>query len=116
MVFSFSTSTAVFRDPGLYQLPHEGGGQGIVRLKADGALAGVVVLELVLVRFHRGRTHGVKGAVFRGCAKGHKHSVKTESGELVADALFGLRRCSPDGLSQFLKRGSLVIAQGCEVL
>ena len=25
-------------------------------------------------------------------------------------------RCSPDGRSKFLKRGSLVIAQGCEVL
>ena len=52
----------------------------------------------------------------RGRAEGHKHSVLTESGELVADALFSLRRCIPDGLSKFLERGSLVIAQGGEVL
>ena len=43
------SSTAVLRDSSLYQLAHKGGRQGFVRLKADGALAGVVALELFLV-------------------------------------------------------------------
>src|SRR5438093_10763604 len=96
-LFRFFTSTHVLRDPSLYQLPHKGNRQGLVRLKADGALAGVIVLELVLVGFHRRRTHEVEGTVVRGRAEGYKHSVLTESGELVADALFSLRRCGPDG-------------------
>ena len=52
----------------------------------------------------------------RGRAEGHKHTILTESGQLVADALFSLGRCSLDGPSKFLERGSLVIVQGCEVL
>jgi hypothetical protein len=52
-----------------------------------------------------------------GRAKGHERSaVKTETGQPVADALFRLRRYSPDGHSQFLERDSLVSAQGCKVL
>ena len=35
-----------------HQLPHQGDRQGTVRSKADGALAGVVGLEVVLVRLH----------------------------------------------------------------
>jgi predicted dienelactone hydrolase len=54
--------------------------------------------------------------VVRGRAEGHKHAVLTESGEPVADALFGLGRRGPDGLAQLLQRGALVSAQGCEVL
>src|SRR6266545_8305859 len=100
-------SPHVLRDPSLHQLPHKGNRQGLVRLKADGALAGVIVLELVLVGFHSGRTHEVEGAVVRGRAEGDEHSVLTESGELIADALFSLRRCSPDSLSKFFERGSL---------
>src|SRR5262245_30961296 len=106
----------VLRDPSFYQFPHKGSWQGLVRLKADGPLAGVVVFKLVLVSFNRSRTHEVEGAVVRGRAESDKHSVLTESGELVADTLFSLRRRSPDGLSKFLERGPIVIAQGCEVL
>src|SRR5206468_11779727 len=87
-----------------------------VRLEANGALAGVVVLELVLVGFHRGRAHEVEGAVPRRRAEAHQHSILTVSGDLVADALFSLRRGRPDGSSQSLERGSLVVAQGGEVL
>src|SRR5215831_21171595 len=81
VLFRFSKSPFVLRDPSLYQLPHKGVRQGLVRLKADGPLAGVVVLEFVLVSLHRGRTHEVEGAVVRCRAEGHKHSVLTESGE-----------------------------------
>ena len=46
----------------------------------------------------------------RGGAVGHKQlSVKTESGEFVADALFGFRRRGLDGPSaKFRARGSLL--------
>src|SRR5262249_41106133 len=113
---SFWTSTTVLRDPSFHQLPNKGGRQGVVRLKADGALAGVELLELVLMSFDRGGTHEVEGAVLRGRAETHKHPVLTESGDLVADALFSLRRRRPDGLSEFLERGSLVIGQCSEVV
>src|SRR5262245_17501116 len=106
----------VLRDPSLYQFPHKTAWQGLVRLKADGPLAGVVALKLVLVSFNRSRTHEVEGAVVRGRAESHKHSVLTERGKLVADTFFSLRRRSPDGLSKFLERGSLIIAQGRQVL
>src|SRR5437867_11485256 len=111
-----STSTAVLHDPSLHQLPHQGGRQGLVRLKADCALAGVVVLERVPVGFHCGRTHEVEGAVVGGRPEGHKHPVKTEGGKPVADALFSLWRRGPDGASKFLQRRSLVIAQCFKVL
>src|SRR5262249_42734186 len=101
---------------GLYQLPHEGGRQRFVRLEADGALAGVIVFELVLVGRHGGRTHEVEGAVVRGRAEGHQHAVLAERGKLVADALFRLGRLGSDGLSKLLERGSLVVRQGREVL
>jgi len=42
------TRSYVLRDPSLYQLPHQCGGQGTVHLETDGALAGVVGLEFVL--------------------------------------------------------------------
>src|SRR5260370_29538998 len=70
------------RNPELYQLPYQGRRQGPVRWKADGALAGVVVLELVLEGLYHS---GVEGAVVRGGTVSHKQlSLKTESGELVA--------------------------------
>jgi hypothetical protein len=85
-------------------------------VKADGAFAGVVGLELVFVGFHGQRT-GVQGAVIRGRAKGHKHlSVKKESGKLVADAFFGFGRHGLDGSPKRFESGSLVIAQRCKVL
>ncbi len=34
----------------------------------------------------------------------------------VAEALFNVRRCRPDGLSQLLQRVSLIIAQACQVV
>ena len=85
-------------------------------MKTDGALAGVVGLEFVLVSFH-GMSAWVEGAVARPRAKGHKQpSAKTEGRELVADALFSLGRRGLDGPSKFLKRSSLVVAQGFEIL
>jgi len=32
------------RDPGLYQLPHQGGRSGIIRLKTDGAFFSVMFM------------------------------------------------------------------------
>src|SRR5437899_976757 len=87
-----------------------------MRWKADGAFAGVVVLEFVLVGLRGGRTHEVKGAVVLGRAEADQHPVLTESANPVADALLRLRRGSSDGPAQLLKRGALVIAQCCEVL
>src|SRR5258706_3643541 len=110
-----SPSLVLF-DPRVDQLPHEVDRQGLVGRDADGPLAGVVLLELFLVGFHRRTAHEVEGAVARGRAEAHEHSVLTEGGELVADALLSLRRRSLDGLPQSLERGSLVVAQGCEVL
>src|SRR5262245_2078356 len=108
-------STAVLHDPSLYQFSHKGGRQRLVCLKADGALAGVIVLELVLVGFHCGRTHQVERAVVRCRTEGYEHSLLTESSEPVADALFSVRRGGPDSFSKFLECGSLVIAQSCEI-
>jgi hypothetical protein len=62
---------AFFREPRLYQLPNKGSRQGSVGLKADGALAGVVILKIVFVRFHSQTTHKVKSAVFRGGPKAY---------------------------------------------
>jgi hypothetical protein len=71
--------------------------------------ARVVVLELVLVGFHRGATHQVEGAMIRTCAKGNQwSSVQPKSSESVADTFFRLGNDGPDGLSQFLKRGPLI--------
>ena len=53
----------------------------------------------------------------RGRAKGHEHSsLKTEGGELVANALLSLWRCIPEGLSKLLECCSLIITHACEVL
>src|SRR5712692_8297916 len=99
----------VLRDTSLHQLPYQGGRQGIGRLKTNGALAGVVTLEFVLVRFHRGAAHRVEGAVICGRTKRDKRfPVETEGGKLVADALFRSWGRSPDGLPQLLERHSLV--------
>jgi hypothetical protein len=55
--------------------------------------------------------------VVRSGTVGHKQlSVKTESGELVADALFGFRRRCLDGFPKRFERGSFVIAHRCEVM
>jgi len=43
----FIASTHVLRDPGLDQLPHEGGRHSLVGLETDRALADVVILEFV---------------------------------------------------------------------
>jgi hypothetical protein len=39
---------SVISNPSHHQLPYKAGWQGIARLEADGALAGVPVLEIVL--------------------------------------------------------------------
>jgi hypothetical protein len=58
----------VLRDPGLDKLPHEGSRHGLVGLKTDRALAGVVIIEFVLVVAQ----HAVNRAVIRGRAKPHE--------------------------------------------
>src|SRR5262245_41361729 len=89
--FSFLPSHFVLRDPGFDQLPYQGRRQGLVRRKAYGPPAGVVALEVLLERCHRGGTHGVERAVGRPRAEGHQGlSVQPERGELVADALLRL--------------------------
>src|SRR6266705_768998 len=52
-IYSEISFGGVLRDPSLYQLLHQCSRLGTLRLKADGALAGVVVLKFVLVGFHR---------------------------------------------------------------
>jgi hypothetical protein len=82
-------------------------------LETDRALAGVVILEFVLVVAQ----HVVNRAVIRRGAKPHEaFAVEPESRELVADALFRLWHGSPDYFSKSLKRRSLVIAHHGEVL
>src|SRR6185295_5544241 len=63
------TSINVLRDPRPDQLPHKGGRQGVLRLKADRPLARVIALELILVGGDRGRAHGIEGAMVLPCAK-----------------------------------------------
>ena len=112
MLPCFVASTHLLRDPGLDQLPHEGSRHSLVSLEADRTLAGVVILEFVLVVAH----HAVNRAVIRGGAKPHEaFAVEPESRELVADALFRLWHGSPDYFSKSLKRRSLVIAYRGEV-
>jgi hypothetical protein len=73
-------------------------------LKADGTLAGVVVLEVVSVRLHSGATHRVEGAMLDSRAEGNQwFSVETKSGQPVADALLSLWGC---GLTILRSRSS----------
>src|SRR5262249_2482297 len=66
---------------------------------------------------HRGRTHGVKGAMVRGRAEGHQwSSIEPESGQPVADALFRLWCGRFDRLAKAFERGSLVFANTCQIL
>lgn len=58
-----------------------------VHAKANGALAGLAILELVFVGLHRGAAHWVEGAVIGGRAKRHKQfSVEPKGGQLIADS------------------------------
>src|SRR5207302_1969595 len=99
----------------LHQLPDQRSQERMVRLKTNGALAGVVILESVLQGFHHGAW--VEGEVIRGCAKPYEHlSVEAEGGELVADAPFRPWSRDPDALPQRFEGGSLVVAQRSEVL
>ena len=101
----------MLRDPSLNQLLHECSRQWALRLKADGALAGVIVPKFVLVGFHR-VSAGIEGAVFLGRAKGHQQfAAQTEARNSVADALFCLGRRGLDDLAKLLKRRSLLFAQ-----
>src|SRR5439155_19046133 len=84
-LFSFSTPTHIFRDPSLYQLSHQGNRQGPVRLKGDGALAGVVVLEFVLVSFHYSCTFEVGCTAWNLCGTGSK-SARANSAVSQADS------------------------------
>ena len=109
-----SRTATVLRNPELYQLAHQGGRQGLVCRKPDCALAGIVVLKFILHGLYDGT--GVEGAVVRSGTIGHKQlPVQAKSGQLVTDALFGLRRRGLDALPKRFERGSLIRTHGGEV-
>ena len=88
----------------------------MVRLKADGALARAVALQLFRVSPHGGRAEEVQCTVLRGRPVAHQYSsVETERRELVADGLFRSRRSFPRRVPKVLKCGSLVSRQGCQI-
>src|SRR5262245_58130526 len=88
----------------------------MVGLKANGSLAGVVVLQLLLVHPH-GFGARVEGAMVRARAKGHeKPAVQTECGKLIADALFSLGGRSSYVPAELLEGGALVFTNGAEVV
>ena len=104
-------------DSSFHQLSHERDRQRFRRGEADRPLAGVVVRKLLLVSGHRGATHEIKGAVLR--RRPHAHQilpVEPERRHSIVDALLRLRRGRSNGLTKFLQRSSLLIAQGGEVL
>src|SRR5437762_1006464 len=114
-IYSEISFGGVLRDPTFNQLPHQCGRQRAVRGKTNGALAGVVVLEFVLVGFHRVST-GIEGTVVLGRAKGDQQSAaQTEAWNSVADALFRLGRRGLDDPAKLLKRRSLLFAQRRQV-
>ena len=106
-----SNATAALRNPEPDQLPHQGGRQGIVRLKANRALARAVRLELSPVRPDRRRA-GIKGTVLRRRAKVHEQfPVQANRRDSVANALLRFGRRGLDRLAQLLKRRPLLAAQ-----
>jgi len=104
----------ILGNPELYELAHQAGRQGLACRKPDRALAGIVVFEFLLYGLHYGT--GVEGAVVRSGTVGYKQlPVQAKSGQLVTDALFGLRRCGLNALPKRLERRSLVRTHGREV-
>jgi hypothetical protein len=105
-------SISILRDTSPYQFPDKGAGQGFIRLKADRALAGLETLKFVLMVCDYGRTHGIKGTMACAGTEAHKYSsVKSESGDLITNALFGFRGCGFNNLPKPLKGGAFFIAQ-----
>src|SRR5262245_50276939 len=93
----------VLGDPGLDELAHEHGRQGIVGLETDRALARLVVLELGRVRLDGRAAHREERAVLRGRAeRDQRLAVEAEGGQLVADALLGAGSGGPDRLADLL--------------
>ena len=105
----------VFGEAGFDEFADEGGGEWFFGMEADGAFAGVVVLEEVAVGFDGGAAHEVEGAVVFGGAVGDEGSVLAEGAELVADAFFGFWGGSFDGLAKFFEGGTLGWRKGGEV-
>ena len=100
-----------FAIPSFISLRTRAARQGLVCREPDRALAGIVVLKFVLHGLYYGT--GVEGAVVRSGTVGRKQlPVQAKSGQLVTDALFGLRRHGLDALPKRLERGSLVRTHG----
>src|SRR5205814_10234319 len=101
--------TAILRDPSLYQLPHQGGRQGIVRLKADRAFAGLEPFELLLECFHCRGIHGIERAVIRGRAEGDQRTpIQAKRSESVTDVFLRFWRDGADGSTKRLEGGPLM--------
>src|SRR5262245_20650938 len=92
---------------GLHDLPHEDGGKRAVGLESDGALAGLVALELVLEGLSD--SSRIERAVMLARAEPDQDlPVVAEGGHLIAEALGEARDCRVDRLAQLLERGALV--------
>src|SRR5258707_1241279 len=114
-VFRDRSFGRVLRDPTLYQLPHQGSRQRAVRRETDGASAGVVTFEFIVVGLQRVCTR-IEGAMFLGRAKRHQQfSAQTKAWNSVADAFFRLGRRGLDPFAQILKRSPLLFAQRRQV-
>src|SRR5258706_15048912 len=87
----------------------------MVRLETDRPLARIEVRELVLECGDRRRVHRVEGAMLRGRAEADQHPIQAERGNLVADALFRIRRRRADRFSKRLKSGALVRTYGRQI-
>lgn len=111
-----ATSTAVLGEAGFDEFADEGGGERFFGGEADGAFAGVVVFEFVLVSIDDRAAHEVEGAVVRGSAEADERAVLPERGQPIADAFFGLRGSSVDGLAKLFEGGTFVLGDGSEVL
>src|SRR5258706_6855248 len=112
----FLFASGVFGEAGFYERSDEGGRERVVGVETDGAFAGVVVCEIVLVGFDGGAAHEVEGAVFGRGAEGDEQAVVAEGGELVADAFFGFGGGGFYGVAEFLEGGALGGGYGGETL
>src|SRR5436190_15626102 len=81
-------TSAILRHSRFDQFSDERGRQRFIGLEANCAFAGVVTLQFVLVRFDSCPAHEIKGAMARGGAESHKHSVLAKGAELITYALF----------------------------
>ena len=73
----------VFLETRFDELFHEGGGERFVGGEADGAFAGVVVLEQIFVGVDGGSAHEIEGAVGFGGGEGDERSIKAEGAKAI---------------------------------